>query len=153
MDSLITTFHIDWKIIIAQAVNFAVVFVVLYIFAIKPLQKIMSERNDKIAKGITDAKEAQALVVQAKEKHEQNIIKLRKISIDAKAELNKELNDLREASLEIMRKDKDEWVKNTAKQMEMEKIKIVAEAKKDIVSLAMQATEKILSNKKDLKDL
>ena len=55
MDSLITTFHIDWKIIIAQAINFLIVFLVLYFFAIKPLKKLMAERVDKISKGLTDA--------------------------------------------------------------------------------------------------
>ena len=55
MDSLITTFHIDWKIIIAQVINFLIVFLVLYFFAIKPLKKMMAERADKISKGLTDA--------------------------------------------------------------------------------------------------
>ena len=49
MDSIISTFHIDWKIIIAQAINFGVVFIVLYIFALKPLSKLMNERAEKIA--------------------------------------------------------------------------------------------------------
>ena len=56
MESIISTFHIDWKIIIAQVINFAIVFVVLYIFALKPLSKLMKERSEKIAKGIDDAK-------------------------------------------------------------------------------------------------
>ncbi len=47
MESIISTFHIDWKIIIAQAVNFAVVFIVLYIFALKPLSKLMAEEVRK----------------------------------------------------------------------------------------------------------
>ena len=54
MDSIINTFHIDWKIIIAQAVNFGIVFVVLYIFALKPLNKLMAERAEKIKKGVED---------------------------------------------------------------------------------------------------
>ena len=56
MNSIITTFHIDWKIILAQAVNFAIVFAVLYFFALKPLNKLMAERAEKIAKGVNDAK-------------------------------------------------------------------------------------------------
>ena len=57
MDSIIATFHIDWKIIIAQVLNFGVVFGVLYLFALKPLMKVMRERTEKIEKGIKDAKE------------------------------------------------------------------------------------------------
>ena len=56
MDSILSTFHIDWKIIIAQAINFAIVFTVLYIYARKPIAKLMGERGDKISKGLDDAK-------------------------------------------------------------------------------------------------
>ena len=56
MDSLISTFHIDWHLIVAQAVNFAIVFAVLYWFALKPLGKLMEERKETIEKGLADAK-------------------------------------------------------------------------------------------------
>src|SRR3989338_1514465 len=48
MESIINTFHIDFKIIFAQIFNFGIVFVVLYIYALKPLNKLMKERSDKI---------------------------------------------------------------------------------------------------------
>ena len=75
MQSIISTFHIDWKIIIAQAVNFAVVFVVLYIFALKPLNKLMSERSDKIKKGMNDAKANAALLEETKKLSDEILIK------------------------------------------------------------------------------
>ena len=65
MDSIISTFHIDWKIIIAQMINFGVVFVVLYIFALKPLSKLMTERGEKIETGISDAKKSSKLLQKA----------------------------------------------------------------------------------------
>ena len=55
MDSIISTFHIDWKIIIAQAINFVIVFAVLYFYALKPLSKLMKERSEKISQGLDDA--------------------------------------------------------------------------------------------------
>src|ERR1035437_937357 len=95
MDSIISTFHIDWKIIIAQMVNFAVVFVVLYIFALKPLSKLMAERAEKIKGGIDDAKKSDELLKKVTEDYNENNIKLRKISIDAQKELQKDLEKLR----------------------------------------------------------
>ena len=35
MESLISTFHIDFRLFIAQLINFAIVFSVLYFFAFK----------------------------------------------------------------------------------------------------------------------
>lgn len=48
MDSIIETFHLDWKLFLAQAVNFGIVVFVLWKFAFKPLVKKMDERTKMI---------------------------------------------------------------------------------------------------------
>ena len=62
MDSLITTFHIDWKMIIAQLINFVVVFFVLYRYALKPLAKLMEERGTTIEDGLKNADKQKELL-------------------------------------------------------------------------------------------
>ncbi|MFA6177454.1 MAG: ATP synthase F0 subunit B [Candidatus Paceibacterota bacterium] len=148
MDSIISTFHIDWKIIIAQAINFGVVFVVLYIFALKPLSKLMAERSEKISKGIDDAKESSGLLQKAAEEYKQNTIKLRQISIDSQKELNKELEQLRVKNLDRIKADNNEWVKKRTEQMEIDKKALVESAKSELASLAMLAAKKIMEEKK-----
>ena len=153
MESIISTFHIDWKIIIAQAINFAVVFVVLYIFALKPLNKLMKERSEKISKGLTDSKKAQEILLQAKQESEQNIIKLRQISIESKKELGKELDQVRAGHLATIKEDNNKWVKERVSQMEIDKKALVESAKKEVIDLAMLATEKLMESKQDLNNL
>ena len=79
MESIVSTFHIDWKIIIAQAVNFGIVFTVLYIFALKPLSKLMSERSERIAKGVNDAKENAVVLEKTRVEYEQALSKARSL--------------------------------------------------------------------------
>ena len=153
MDSIISTFHIDWKIIIAQAVNFGVVFVVLYIFALKPLGKLMAERSEKIARGIDDAKKSNELLKQTAEEYEKNTVKLRNISIDAQKELQKDLEKLRRDNLEKIKMDNDEWTKNRIKQMEIDKKTLVEGAKNELASLVILAAEKLIKSKQDLNNL
>ena len=153
MESIISTFHIDWKIIIAQAINFAVVFVVLYIFALKPLSKLMAERGEKIAKGIDDAKKSNELLQKAAEEYKENTIKLQHISIDAKKELQKDLEKLRAENLDRIKADNEEWTKKKMEQMELDRKALVEEAKKELVSLAMLATEKLIKERDDLNNL
>jgi F-type H+-transporting ATPase subunit b len=153
MESIISTFHIDWKIIIAQMVNFAVVFVVLYIFALKPLSKLMAERAEKIKLGVDDAKKnaeilkattAEYEVVLAKAKIEAN-----KIFTEGKKEAEmKKVKMLEDAKSEVA-----SLIANGKKSLEAEKVKMVEEAKKEIVSLAMTATEKLMSSKKELNEI
>lgn len=153
MESIISTFHIDWKIIIAQAVNFGVVFVILYIFALKPLSKLMTERSEKIAKGIDDAKTNATLLKETRAEYEAALLKARneanKIFQDGKkeAEIKKALM-LEEAKREVAT-----VIENGKKTLQAEKIKMVEEARGEIVSLAMLATEKLISGKQDLNNL
>jgi F-type H+-transporting ATPase subunit b len=147
MESIIGTFHIDWKIIIAQAINFAVVFAVLYIFALKPLSKLMSERSEKIGKGIEDAKKSKELLEKAALEYEENTRKLKKISMDAEQELQKDLEKLRAENLERIKADNEEWTKKRKEQMEIDKKALVEGAKNELVTLAMLAAEKIMQDR------
>lgn len=148
MESIISTFHIDWKIIIAQVVNFGVVFVVLYIYALKPLSKLMSERSDKIAKGLGDAKESEQVLKEATSKYEEALnnarIEANKIFADSK----KEAEAKKMAMIEEAKEQVASIIDNGKKTLEAEKLKMVGEAKKEIVDLAMLATEKLLGAQK-----
>src|SRR3989338_7008087 len=77
MESLVSTFHIDVKLLIAQLVNFAVVFGVLYWFALRPLAKLMHERSEKIEKGLNDAKENAKKLEEAKEEYKKIVSQAR----------------------------------------------------------------------------
>lgn len=153
MDSIISTFHIDWKIIIAQAVNFAIVFVVLYIFALKPLNKLMAERAEKIRQGINDAKSNATILEKTKKESDEILAKAR---IEANKIFQDGKKDGEANKAKMIEEGKNEMkimLENGKKALESEKVKTVEEAKKDITALAMKATEKILASKKDLNNL
>ena len=149
MESIISTFHLDWKIIVAQIINFAIVFIVLYIFALKPLSKLMSERSERISKGINDAKANALLLEETRKEYEAALSKARieadRIFQDGK----KEAEAKKIIMLENARKEVAVVIENGKKSLEAEKIKMVEEAKKEVVMLAMQATEKLLNSKAD----
>ncbi len=153
MNSIISTFHIDWKIIVAQAINFAVVFVVLYIFALKPLNKLMAERTEKIKKGVDDAKKNSEMLKATRVEYEQILAKARIEASKFSQESKKEQEARKAAMIEEAKKEMKAIIENGKKSLETEKVKTVEEAKKDIVMLAMKEVEKILSSKKDLNNL
>ena len=148
MESIISTFHIDWKIIIAQAFNFGVVFAVLYIYALKPIAKLMSERSGKIEAGINDAKKSSELLQKATEEYNNSTIKLRQMAIDAQKELGKDLEKLRRDNLEKIKIENDEWAKKRMEQMEIDKKALVEGVKNELVTLAMLAAKKIMAEEK-----
>ncbi|MEI6190842.1 MAG: F0F1 ATP synthase subunit B [bacterium] len=147
MESLITTFHIDWKILLAQTVNFSIVFFVLYFFALKPLKKIMGEREEKIKKGVIDANINLELVEKTKSEYTNVINKAKAEANDLFRRGKREAEARKTEIIEGAQKEVNLMIINGKKVLEVEKIRIVEEAKKEIINLTIKASEKILEDK------
>ncbi len=144
MDSLITTFHIDWKIIIAQLFNFAVVFFVLYRFAIKPLKKLMDERGAAIAGGLENADKQKELLAAQQAEYDATLAKARAEAAALMKEMKNDANTRRDEMMAAAHEDANQILAAGKKQLEAEKQKMLDEAKKELVTLVMNATEKVL---------
>ncbi len=151
MDSFISTFHIDWKIIIAQAINFIIVLLVLYFLAIKPLKKVMSERTMTIDKGLADAKENALMIEKSKQEYEKTIAEAKQEAHELFQVGKKEAEEKKALMLEEAKTTVENMVANGKKALEAEKAKMVDEAKAEIVSLVVKATEKLLEQTGDTK--
>ena len=149
MESIINTFHIDLKIIIAQIFNFGIVFVVLYIYALKPLSKLMKERSEKIAKGVDDAKSNAKILTNTKAEYEEVLVKARKEADKIFQEGKKEVEAKKVLMLEKAKDEVTVMIENGKKNLENEKIKMVAQATEEITSLSIKIAEKILGSKVD----
>lgn len=58
MQQIFSQLGINWKLLASQAVNFALLLVVLRIFVYKPVIKLLHDRRMKIEEGVTKAAEA-----------------------------------------------------------------------------------------------
>lgn len=146
MDSFIETFHIDWKIIVAQAINFIVVLFVLNFLLIKPLKKTMRERTSKITGGLNDAKTNAELLEKTKKEYDEVIQKAKTEAHTIFQEGKKEADIKKSQMIEDAQKEVENMIANGKKLLEGEKSKILEEAKQEIVSLVVSATEKLLES-------
>ena len=145
MDSLIGTFHIDWKLILAQVVNFGIVFFVLYRFAIKPLGRVMDERKETMKKGLSDAQRHAELAEQAETLYNEELSKAR---IDAQAlvkEMKTEVAKEKEIMIQQAGADAQKILDEGRKALQDEKHHMIEEVEKEIAKLVVMATEKVLS--------
>jgi len=149
MESIINTFHIDLKIIIAQLFNFGIVFFVLYVYALKPLNKLMKERGDKIEKGVKDAKVNAEILNNTKVEYEEVLAKARKEADKIFQEGKKEAETKKTVMLEKAKEEVALMIESGKKNLENEKMKMVAEATEEITSLSVKIAEKILGTKID----
>jgi F-type H+-transporting ATPase subunit b len=147
MDSLLSTFNIDVKLLIAQAINFAIVFFVLYFFALKPLMKIMAERTKKIEKSVVDAQAAEARLKQTEDDYHKEISRARAEAnaIIAKAQEQAEVK--RQAMLDKAKEEIGGIINEEKAKMQREKAKTLKEIRSEVADLVIATTEKVLEKK------
>lgn len=146
MDSFITTFHIDWKIIVAQSINFIIVLGVLYFLIVKPLKQLMKERSANIEGGLNDAKANAILLANTKKEYDVIVSNARTEAHTIFQDGKKEAETKKAEMIENAKKEVDTMILNGKKVLESEKAKIIEEAKQEIVSLVVLATEKLLES-------
>jgi F-type H+-transporting ATPase subunit b len=59
MDQIITIFHVDWKILLVQIINFSLLMGVLWYVLYKPVTGLIESRRAQIIKGVADAERAE----------------------------------------------------------------------------------------------
>ena len=144
MDSLIQTFHLDWRLMLAQIINFGIVFGVLYWFVFRPLFKTVAERNQKIEQGLAEAKQSAESLIKAEadgrafinqskqeaavilqEAREQAEVRRAEMLVEARAEIGQVINQEKIA-------------------MQQEKAVVLNDIKKELAGLISEALIKLL---------
>jgi F-type H+-transporting ATPase subunit b len=71
MNAVLDALHnlgFDWHVALANLVNFLIIFYILKRFFFGSISKVLTERKEKIEKGLSDAKEASLALSQANER-------------------------------------------------------------------------------------
>lgn len=145
------TLGINLKIFLAQLLNFAIVLLVLWKWAYKPIVKLLEERQEKIEHGVKQADDVEKRVQDLeRERHE--------VMATAKSDAAKVLEDVRvtadERKKELLAKAKEEVkgvVAQGKAQLEAQKVQMIQEAREEIAAIAVEAARKILADGVDEK--
>lgn len=130
MGELLKTFGVDWKLLLTQMLNFAVLFFILKKFAYGPVLSMLEKRRQIIAKGLDDASEAKKSLTDA----HQNADEIKK---QAKIEANAIFDDAQNEARSFTTKTKNDAL--------VEKSKIIESAYVEIESIK-QKNEKLLKD-------
>ncbi len=141
---LISKLGIDWKLLVAQIVNFFILLFVLYKFAYKPVLEMLEKRSKTIEKGIHDAKASEERLKEIEQTR-------RKILDEAAREVGKLLEKAK-ADAEAMKKDlmadaneqAEDLLRRTKALVAEEKEKMTEDVKKEVAKFIILATGKIL---------
>jgi F-type H+-transporting ATPase subunit b len=118
MNELLSAFGIDYKILIAQILNFFLIFIVIYKFLLQPLNKVIQERQNKVLEGLKIREESKKLIRRIKklrdkilekayQEKEKILFEAEEIKKQKLEELMKEISNLREKMLLELNKEKE----------------------------------------------
>ncbi|MFA6098228.1 MAG: F0F1 ATP synthase subunit B [Patescibacteria group bacterium] len=149
MDELVKTFHIDWKLLVAQLINFGIVIGVLWYFALKPLLKTMNKRSGDIEKSLKDAEEIEKKLLQADKSKDRIVIEAKKEAQIILEKSYKEAEKLKEQKLHETRSEMEKIANKAKADLLMEKDKMIEQARHEVGGLIITASEKIIGKSVD----
>ncbi len=141
MDELIHSLGINWKILIAQTINFTILVVVLNYFLYRPILKILDDRKKKIALDLENQKKSEHKLAQIESEKKDILEKARSEGSSLFKEVEKKASVL-EASLRAQaEEEKAKIISDGKKELNMEKEKMMREIKSEAQSLIKSAIE------------
>lgn len=145
------TFGLEPALFAGQLINFLIVLGVLWIFAYKPILKMLTEREARIEKSVKDAQEIEKRVL-ANEKERAEL--LAQAQKDAQALHTKATVDSEARKVEMVeaaKREVERVIQKGKEQLKDEHAAMMIEARKDLVEIAVKAAAKIISMDMDEK--
>ncbi len=145
MNSLIQNFGLNWGLLLSQAVNFLLVFIILRITVYKPLLGVMEKRKRKIESGIAKEEEASRRLLEISELQKEKLkeAELKALGILQSAE---ERGKKEEAKiLEGAAKKTEASLRAAAAQIDAEKRAAILEAQHEVEHLVKRVLLEVVS--------
>lgn len=147
MDVLIESLHIEWTVVLAQAVSLLVLLVILGKFLYRPFQVILRQREEHIASNLANA-EAQQLKAEAlRRDYEAHLASVADESRQRLEQAMKDAEAARQRMLEAAQAEVRELYARHQGQLALEHEQLRRELRAEMADIAMLAASKALRAK------
>ena len=141
---LITKLGIDWKILIAQIVNFTILLIVLRAFVYRPLLELLEKRRGMVTKSVEDAKNAEELLADIEKTRLEAMEKIKVQSVKILDEASKKAEEMKAQITDAARKESDMMYSQAKLQMQQEKERMMKQLQQEIAEMVIAVSQKIL---------
>lgn len=143
---ILSKLGIDWRLLIAQIVNFVILLAVLYKFVYKPLLALLEKREKMIAKSVEDARAIEERVRDTEKGTQEILTNARKEATQILEAAEQTAEDRRKGSVEKTKEDLRHIVEQTRALLKGEKETMMQEVQHEIAHIVVQATERVLED-------
>ena len=139
-----TTFQVNLFQIVIAAANFAVFLVLLWAVALKPVAKMLDDRQARIEQGLKDAEQARRDRDAAEAERVAALAEARKEANDILARAQRLAQETRDADIAATRDEIERLRQRATGEIEAEKGRAIAELRGEVADLALQAAERVI---------
>jgi F-type H+-transporting ATPase subunit b len=150
ISELAGNFGISWPTLVAQMVNFCIVALVLYKFAVKPIAATLDERQQKIADGLQYAEEMKVQLAAAERERAE---KIKEAAVEAQgilAESREQSKEMIEQKTQEAAAQAEAIIRKASEATELERQKMLSDVRQEVARLVVATSATVLS--RDLSD-
>ena len=152
MQELLSNLGIDWRLLIAQAVNFLLVLWLLSKFVFPKILNYLEERKNKIDQGFELTEKAEREMERINAARNRELEKARQEAEKILADAGSIASEKEKAALALTRQKADKIIIKAQEEAEREKLDAIRDSKKEMQKLSVAMAEKILSRSVEKED-
>jgi F-type H+-transporting ATPase subunit b len=145
---LITKLGIDWKLLLAQIVNFLIVLGVLYRFLYRPLVKHLADRKERIDRSLQEAQRITDELKAIQGKKAEAELEAKRQAQEIVDEAIKEAGGRRQEILDKVKEEAAEAVAGARRQLEAERETALADVRREAAKLVTLAVTRVIGKLK-----
>lgn len=142
-------FGLNWKLFIAQLINFSIILLVMWRFVFRPVSKALADRTTKIESSLAEAERITADRETFDSWKNKEISEVRQEAAEIITQAKGDAERVRTEITETAKTDATKIMERGKVQLIEEKDKAVQEIKAEIADMVVKATETILKKKMD----
>jgi F-type H+-transporting ATPase subunit b len=137
-------FQVNLFQVIIAAANFAVFLVLLWVFAFKPVSKMLADRKARIEQGLKDAEQARRDRENAEAERVTALTEARREANEILARAQRVAQETRDADISATRDELERMRTRAAAEIEAEKVRAISEVRAEVADLALRAAGRVV---------
>ncbi len=142
---------ISWQGLLAQLINFALLLILLYFIAYKPIRRMLYERSEKVRVGMEQAEQMKEMMAKTEEQVKEHLEAARGERQNILAQAEQVGEQFKEEAREQAKQDAESIVARARVEIQREQDEAIGELKRQFADLAILAAEKVISETLDKK--
>ena len=137
-------FQVNLFQVIIAAANFVVFLVLLWVFALKPVSAMLSDRKARIEQGLKDAEQARRDRENAESERVATLTEARREANDILARAQKVAQETRDADIAATKEELERMRDRAAAEIEAEKVRAISDVRAEVADLALRAAGRVV---------